>query len=223
MKVVEIFRSIDGEGKRTGLPTTFIRLFGCNLHCSYCDTRYGCEGNNYDVMSIREIVEECRLLEVKNVTITGGEPLIHPGIKKLIEALLCAGYYVNVETNGSINVDDFRSQLHPGGNDGVANLFFTVDYKCPSSGMESKMDLESFRNLRRTDVLKFVVGSKEDMDAALSVLDQIGTSAEVYFSPVFGKIEPAEIVEYITEHKLFNCKVQVQLHKIIWSPTTRGV
>lgn len=223
MKVVEIFRSIDGEGKRVGLPTTFIRLYGCNLKCSYCDTRYGCEGDNYRVMSIQEIMDEVRYWEVKNITITGGEPLIHPGVQSLVEVLLAEGYWVNIETNGSVDVDKFRYEVNVGKDSGISKLFFTVDYKCPCSGMEDKMNLAMYHKLRETDVIKFVVGSEEDLDRAMTVLEQVQTKAEVYFSPMFGSIEPAQIVDYILRHKLYNCKVQVQLHKIIWSPEKRGV
>lgn len=223
MKVVEIFRSIDGEGKRVGLPTTFIRLFGCNLKCTYCDTRYGCEGNGYTVMSIQQIMDGVKCLEVKSVTLTGGEPLIHPGIKNLVEALLAEGYWVNIETNGTIDVDQFRYEVVGNKSDGISKLFFTVDYKCPCSGMEDKMKLNMYHKLHSTDVVKFVVGSYEDMDRALSVLEEVQTKAEVYFSPMFGSIQPSEIVDYILNHKLYNCKVQVQLHKIIWNPETRGV
>lgn len=223
MKVVEIFRSIDGEGKRTGLPTTFIRLFGCNLKCSYCDTRYGCEGNGYTTMSISEIIEQCEQFGVKSITVTGGEPLIHPGIKNLVEALLAKAYWVNIETNGTIDVDNFRHEVTGNKDNGVAKLFFTVDYKCPSSGMEEKMNMKMYHKLRETDVVKFVVGSQTDMDKALSVLEEVQTKAEVYFSPIFGSIEPVEIVDYILKHQLYNCKVQLQLHKIIWKPEVRGV
>lgn len=219
MFVSEIFASIDGEGKRTGLPTVFIRLYGCNLNCSYCDTRYGCEGEDYTTMSIGEIVDGCKATGINSITITGGEPLIHPGIEGLITELLREGFWVNVETNGTVDVDKFRSKL----NGNIHDLFFTMDYKCPSSGMETKMNWEYHQKLRNVDVLKFVVGNTEDLDTAIMVLDAIQTKAEVYFSPVFGKIEPAEIVRYILEHKLFNCKVQVQLHKIIWEPNERGV
>lgn len=223
MKVVEIFRSIDGEGKRVGLPTTFIRLYGCNLKCNYCDTRYGCEGNNYKVRSVQEIVDEVKQWEVESVTITGGEPLIHPGIKSLVEALLAEGYWVNIETNGTVDVCEFRSSIYGNKESGVSKLFFTVDYKCPCSGMEDKMNLKMYHKLRSTDVVKFVVASMEDLDRALSVLEEVQTPAEVYFSPMFGSIEPSVIVEYILRHKLYKCKVQVQLHKIIWNPETRGV
>lgn len=223
MKVVEIFTSIDGEGKRAGLPTTFIRLHGCNLNCSFCDTRYGCEGDDYCVMSVKEIVEWCDSMGVKSVTLTGGEPLIHPGAKMLVEQLLELGYWVNVETNGTVDVNKFRDSLITGRKYGTSRLFFTVDYKCPGSGMHTHMQQDMYSRLLPTDVVKFVVSDQADMDFALSVMETIQTDAEIYFSPVFGAIEPKEIVDYIMEHKLYDCRVQLQLHKLIWDPNKRGV
>lgn len=214
MKVVEIFKSIDGEGKRAGLPTTFIRLFGCNLNCSYCDTRYGCEGEGYSILSIEEVIEIVDRVGIKSVTITGGEPLVHPGINKLIEILLNRGYWVNIETNGSQYIGKFP--VNP-------LLFFTMDYKCPSSGMENNMELRNMELLRKNDVLKFVVGSSQDLDKALQVIEQYEPKAQIYFSPVFGEIEPKEIVKFLLSHKMYDCKVQVQLHKIIWDPNKKGV
>lgn len=223
MKVVEIFTSIDGEGKRAGLPTTFVRLYGCNLHCSFCDTRYGCEEDNYTIMSADEIVERCDEAGVHSITLTGGEPLIHPGIDSLIGKLLCKGYWVNVETNGTVDVEMFRSSITAGREYGLSRLFFTVDYKCPGSGMHDKMNVGMYRYLRSEDVVKFVVGSKDDLDFMVNILDQIQTNAQVFVSPVFGKIDPKDIVEYIVEHHLYDCRVQLQMHKLIWDPNKRGV
>ena len=220
MQVVEIFKSIDGEGKRTGLPTTFIRLYGCNLHCSYCDTRYGCEGGGYTEMGVDEIVSQCQRLNTTSITLTGGEPLIHPGVGTLVRELLTKGFWVNVETNGTVDVRRFRECMPLAYS---SQLFFTVDYKCPSSGMNRQMLTDMYKDLAQCDVIKFVVGSKEDLDAAKRILEYSQPQAEVYFSPVFGEIEPVEIVNYILEHELHNCKVQLQLHKIIWKPEVRGV
>ena len=105
MKVVEIFKSIDGEGIRAGYPATFIRLFGCNLRCSYCDTPYGYEGNDYKEMTVDEIVQECMCLNCPRITLTGGEPLIHKDVNILIKNLLVNGFEVNIETNGSVDVE----------------------------------------------------------------------------------------------------------------------
>lgn len=223
MKVVEIFTSIDGEGKRAGLPTTFVRLYGCNLHCSFCDTRYGCEGNDYRTMSVDEIVDWCDSANVHSVTLTGGEPLIQPGIASLVGKLLLKGYWVNVETNGTVDVDAFRHSITVGREYGLSRLFFTVDYKCPGSGMHEKMNIGMYRFLGSEDVVKFVVGSKDDLDFMLNVLDEIHPAAQVFVSPVFGKIDPKDIVEYIVAHHLYDCRVQLQMHKIIWDPDKRGV
>lgn len=212
MKVVEIFTSIEGEGRRAGLLSTFIRLFGCNLNCSYCDSRYACEGIDYDNMSIEEILSEVEKRKYKAITVTGGEPLIHAGIDELLKELVKANYWVNVETNGSIEPSFF----HP-------RLFYTMDFKTFASGMSDRMNPEAFKLLTCTDVLKFVVGSEEDLDQALEIVEKYKCKASVYVSPVFGAIEPRRIVEYMQNHKLWGWKIQLQLHKYIWNPEERGV
>ena len=219
MKVVEIFTSIDGEGKRTGLPTTFVRLFGCNLNCSFCDTRYGCEGNDYTEMEVFEIVEAVRAQGVKSVTITGGEPLIHDGINDLLHALGEAGFDINVETNGTCEPEVFAD-----------NIFYTMDYKCGASGMSEKMNKKAFAKLGNMDVVKFVVGSIEDLEQVKKVIAELSRwyyplteTPQFYISPVFGMIEPKDIVGYVIKNEMYDCRVQVQLHKIIWKPDERGV
>lgn len=215
--VVEIFKSIEGEGKRAGVPATFIRLYGCNLRCSYCDTMYGVEGNQYNRMSLDEILNVCYTFDLRHVTVTGGEPLIQPNIKELILELARNGFEVNIETNGAVDISPYSL---------ASNVFITMDYKCPSSGMEDKMLLVNFSYLRKKDVLKFVVGSMEDLERARQLINEyyLTFSCNVYFSPVFGNIEPKTIVEYVLDHpELSNAYVQVQLHKIIWDPEQRGV
>ena len=221
LKVVEIFKSIDGEGIRSGYPVTFIRLHGCNLSCSYCDSRYACEDDSYaelTVAQIMKVVENCGL---KNITLTGGEPLIHENVDELIEALTSNGYSVNVETNGSVNIEKFRNIERDG-----KKLFFTLDYKCNSSNMEDKMDTSNFRLLTDKDVLKFVVGSKEDLDKMRFIINNNWNKLKdvnVFVSPVFGKIDPQDIVMYIIEKNIPNVRMQLQLHKFIWDPNKRGV
>ena len=219
MKVVEIFNSIDGEGKRAGLPTTFIRLFGCNLSCSYCDSQYACVESksvvdSYKIMSVEEIISQVKYLGCGNITITGGEPLIHPGINQLIEALLDEGCWVNVETNGT-TVPEIRTD------DG--QLFYTMDYKTNTSGMTDKMSVSALGSLDYNDVLKFVVGSLDDLNQSLEVVERLAPKAQIYVSPVWGKIEPCQIVTHIKKHKLWGWKVQLQLHKILYDPDKRGV
>lgn len=220
MKVVEIFSSIDGEGCRVGLPTTFIRLFGCNLNCTFCDTTYGWQKEHESEctdMSVDDIVNKVQELGINSITVTGGEPLIHNGIDKLLRALADNGCWVNVETNGT-TVPTYR---HP-------NVFYTVDYKTNASGMTSRMNPTAFDVLTQNDVIKFVVGSIEDCVQAKQFLDRYYNKhtedlPQIYFSPVFNKIEPADIVQFLLDNEMYNCHAQVQLHKIIWNPDKRGV
>ena len=211
MKVVEIFKSIDGEGIRVGYPVTFIRLAGCNLRCNYCDTKYSYENEKFTEMTPQEIYNRVYKLGGRRITLTGGEPLIHKDVKVLVDLLIDKGYEVNIETNGSVDITLFLDK----------HTIITMDYKCAGSGMEDKMLLDNISKLRKLDVLKFVVSDDNDLDTVQRIYQN--TKATVYISPVFGRIEPKQIVEYMLEHNMENCRVQVQLHKIIWNPEERGV
>ena len=211
MKVVEIFKSIDGEGIRVGYPVTFIRLAGCNLRCNYCDTKYSYEDEKFTEMTPQEIYIQVYKLGGKRITLTGGEPLIHKDVKVLVDLLIQKGYEVNIETNGSVDITLFLDK----------HTIITMDYKCASSDMEDKMLLDNISKLRKQDVLKFVVSDDNDLDTVQRIYQN--TKATVYISPVFGRIEPKQIVEYMLENNMENCRVQVQLHKIIWNPEERGV
>ena len=211
MKVVEIFKSIDGEGIRVGYPVTFIRLAGCNLRCNYCDTKYSYENEKFTEMTPQEIYKRVYKLGGRRITLTGGEPLIHKDVKVLVDLLIDKGYEVNIETNGSVDITLFLDK----------HTIITMDYKCAGSGMEDKMLLDNISKLRKLDVLKFVVSDDNDLDTVQRIYQN--TKATVYISPVFGRIEPKQIVEYMLEHNMENCRVQVQLHKIIWNPEERGV
>lgn len=210
MKVNEIFYSIEGEGIRAGLPCVFIRLYGCNLNCSYCDTRYSCENEEYAEMTPYEIIEQVKTYNCPNITVTGGEPLIHDGIDILLRALVTQGYRVNVETNGSI-IPRYKDVMH------------TVDYKTFSSGMTDYMDADAFKILTENDVIKFVVGSVDDLEQAKAFIEDIKPKAHIFVSPIFGKIEASEIAEYLKDNSLNNWRLQLQMHKYIWPPMKRGV
>lgn len=219
MKVNEIFYSIEGEGIRAGYPCIFIRLYGCNLNCSYCDTRYSCEGNDYEELSINLILKELRQYKCKRVTITGGEPLIHKDVLDLIAELTRANYQVNIETNGSVELsalDEYPSIKRE-------KVIVTMDYKLPSSGMENCMQTINFPMLRPWDVLKFVVGNENDLKRMKQLLDKYKITSHVFVSPVFGQIEPSDIVYYVISNELTRVRVQLQLHKFIWDPQKRGV
>ena len=216
-KVNEIFSSIDGEGIRTGLSAVFIRLYGCNLNCSYCDTRYSCENREYTLMTLMDILEKVLSYNIPRVTLTGGEPLIQPGVKDLINSLLANDIEVNIETNGAVDLNDFWEYKYN------SKVIFTMDYKCASSGMEDRMKLGNLHLLQPKDVIKFVVSNYNELEKMEYILKESECKARPYVSPVFGAIEPRELVEYVLDNELNNVTVQVQLHKIIWNPNMRGV
>lgn len=219
MKVNEIFYSIEGEGIRAGYPCVFIRLNGCNLNCSYCDTRYACEGQDCEDLQIREILSNVREYGCKRVTITGGEPTIHTDLYDLVYELYREGYLVNIETNGTKSASEIR-------NDIPSEVLITMDHKCPSSGMGVRMHIENYVGLTEHDVLKFVVGSREDLidaDRVITALRLHDVNPIYYFSPIFGKIEPKDIVEFMKEHHYNDVRIQLQMHKFIWPPEMRGV
>lgn len=222
MKVLEIFHSIEGEGTRAGELATFVRFAGCNLSCGYCDTKYSIKPKDESVkeMTIAEIVDA---VQPGNVTLTGGEPMLQKGIEELAMTLAASGHQVNIETNGTIKPFALPVWLSK-------KVFFTADYKCGASGHEDRMRPGVFQALRFNDVIKCVVGSEADMESALTNLQKwvpyLGgaSSPFVYFSPVFGKIEPKEIVEFMKRNKLNGkFRVQLQLHKFIWDPNERMV
>ena len=165
-----------------------------------------------------EILSWIRETGVKNVTLTGGEPLLRKGMEELIEAILeDSSHRVEIETNGSVDLKPYHIlKKCPS---------FTMDYKTPDSGMEKEMLLSNLELLGSEDTLKFVVSSRRDMEKALEILEKyrlVGKTA-VYFSPVFGRIQPVEIVDFLMEKKLNDVKLQIQLHKVIWDPQKRGV
>lgn len=226
MNVCELFLSIDGEGKRTGLPAVFVRKSLCNMrpYCSYCDTSYSFKEDPNGDVSVSDLMS--RVEEVANgcraVTFTGGEPLYCKSEKDkvetedLINSLTYNGYEVNVETNGSIDLEPWKDSVRRNG-------FFTMDWKSVSSGASKSMLPSNLEVLNNQDVLKFVVGTKEDLDQMKSVLNMYRPTAQAYVSPVFGKIEGKDIVQYLLDNRLYDVKVQVQLHKYFWNPSERGV
>ena len=216
MKINEIFSSIDGEGLRAGELATFIRVSGCNLRCNYCDTRYALDDDSGKDMNIKEILEEVDKYNVKNITITGGEPLIHKDIEILIESLIKKGYRINIETNGSVGIDKYLNKC-----------LITMDYKCTSSLMKKKMLLENIEKLTENDVLKFVI-RESDFENVEKVLETYKIKSYIYISPVFNEVELPKIVEFMKKcnNKGINMskvRLQLQLHKIIWSPDMIGV
>ena len=222
-KVVEIFHSIEGEGKRAGQTATFIRFAGCNLNCTYCDTTYAMD-DSYEILAIEEIFERIKERDFSRVTITGGEPLLVPGVELLIFKLLTRGIEVNIETNGSIDTKFVWDYLQSKSYDPVKRLFFTMDYKLPASGQTEKMLPENFQKLRPWDVLKFVVGSAADVEHMIDFIRKLSSKPLIYVGAVHGGYCLQELVSRILEKpELKDATLQLQLHKIIWDPNERGV
>ena len=220
MRVAEKFISINGEGTRAGELAVFVRFTGCNLRCSYCDTMWANEpGCPYEEMSPAQICEYVRSTGIKNVTLTGGEPLLQKDMDKLISLLISkCGVRVEIETNGAVDLRPF-AELPEG------RPLFTMDYKLPSSGYENRMIAENFSVLEKEDTVKFVSGSRADLERAGEIIAKYGLldRCHVYFSPVFGRIEPAEIVDFMLNKRMNKARIQIQMHKVIWDPNERGV
>lgn len=218
-KVVEKFISINGEGKKAGQLAVFIRFAGCNLSCSYCDTMWANEEHvDYEHMNKEEIYQYIKNTNINNVTITGGEPLLQNNIRDLLEYLSRDKHlYVEVETNGSISLDKFSTLDSPPS--------FTMDYKLPGSCMEDKMLINNFKYLTKKDTLKFVVGTSKDIERVKVLMEQyeLIKKTNIYLSPVYGEIDYEDIVEFMKKNELNNVTLQLQLHKIIWSPEKRSV
>ncbi len=212
--VNEIFHSIQGESSHAGLPCTFIRLTGCNLRCSWCDTRYAYdEGERVEVSRIIDKIAafECNLVEV-----TGGEPLIQEETPHFLRTLLDQGYTVLLETNGSIDIGLADPRCHR-----------IVDIKCPSSRMADQNYLANFERLTERDELKFVISNSEDYDFAKQILatalPQVAAlRTTINFSPLFAALAPRTLAEWVLRDRL-PVRLNMQLHKIIWDPRTRGV
>ncbi len=213
LKVNEIFYSIQGESSFAGRPCVFVRLTGCNLRCSYCDTRFAYdEGEELEIADIinRVASYQCPLVEV-----TGGEPLIQEETPVLVHRLLQEGYQVLMETNGS---QDIRRV-----NDSCVKI---IDIKCPASGQHRHNDLRNLDWLTNHDEVKFVISHREDYEYARKILDLMDTKLlrknRVHFSPVFGGLEPNTLAEWLLEDHL-DVRLHLQLHKFIWTPDRRGV
>ena len=219
MKVVEKFVSINGEGSKAGQLAVFVRFAGCNLDCVYCDTKWANEENvSYSEMSKEEIYEYIKNTGIKNITVTGGEPLLQDGIYEFLEYLsLDKELYVEIETNGSVDISLFKK---------IDNTpSFTMDYKLDYSNMENKMFLDNLKKLDKRDVIKFVSGSQKDLEILKNIVEKYNLieRTKVYVSPVFGAIEPSVIVDWMIENNLNGMNLQIQMHKIIWDPEKKGV
>jgi 7-carboxy-7-deazaguanine synthase len=212
VRINEIFHSLQGESTWAGLPCVFVRLTGCNLRCSWCDTAYAFyEGHQMDVADVVGKVDAfgCTLVEI-----TGGEPLLQPGVHPLIATLLERGYQVMIETSGERDISALDSR--------VVRI---VDLKCPGSGESERNRWSNLDHLTQRDELKFVVSDRRDYEWARAAIRTHRLSQRVnavLLSPVFGKLEASDLAAWILEDRL-PVRMQLQMHKHIWSPTARGV
>ena len=212
LTVNEIFYSIQGESSYAGLPCIFVRLTGCNLRCTYCDTRYAyAEGT---VMQQEDIIKAVAAYPCTLVEITGGEPLLQKEAPLLIQRLLDKEYCVLLETNGTIDC----SGIDP-------RCIKIMDIKCPSSGAAEHTRLENLSYLTKHDEIKFVIATRDDYEFAKGILPRvcnICASKNIHFSPVSGMIDPAVLAEWILRDGL-PVRLHLQLHKLIWPHRQRGV
>ncbi len=212
LKINEIFYSIQGESTYVGVPCLFIRLMGCDLRCTYCDTEYAFfEGASKTVGDILSIAKQHG---VPLIEVTGGEPLLQRNVHPLMTLLCDEGYEVLIETSGAHDISKIDSRVK-----------VIMDLKCPSSGESSRNRIENISHLQKKDQLKFVMGTREDYEWLKGMIETHQLAQRVgaiLVSPVFGKIDLQMMAKWILEDHL-PVRFQVQLHKIIWEPMTRGV
>ncbi len=208
--VTETFTSLQGEGNWAGYPCFFIRLTGCNLRCTYCDTKYSYEGGQ--ARSVWALLKEWQDSGVPLVQVTGGEPLLQDGVYALLEALVDKGATVLLETNGSISLKGVPPQVS-----------VALDRKTPGSGMESSWTEENLRFLGMNDLVKFVITDRADYQWALAEVERTGMHlyTQVLFSPAWGVLDPVELASWMVADKP-QARMQLQLHKMIWGDK-RGV
>lgn len=211
LRVTEIFHSIQGESTYAGRPCVFVRLTGCPLRCTWCDTEYAFHGGTD--MTIEDVLTQIRRFDCPLVEVTGGEPLHQPAALPLIERLCAEGLEVLVETSGAIDVTPVDRRAH-----------LILDIKCPGSGMTDRMMWSNLSHLSAQDEAKFVIKDRADYEWACQVVrhETLPERCRVLFSPVFGELDPRQLAEWILADRL-PVRFQLQLHKIIWSPDMRGV
>jgi 7-carboxy-7-deazaguanine synthase len=212
LTVHEIYLSVQGESTHVGRPCVFVRLTACDLRCRWCDTPYAFTGGRK--MPIDEVVDAVRAHGTNLVEITGGEPLLQKEAPDLMQRLIDAGFEVMLETGGHRPIDDVP-----------AAVVKIVDVKCPASGEAGKMYWPNLDRLAPHDEVKFVIQDRADFDYACDVVNRHALAdrvAAVLFSPVFGGLEPRDLARWILEDKV-PARLQLQTHKYIWAPETRGV
>jgi 7-carboxy-7-deazaguanine synthase len=212
LTVSEIYLSVQGESTHVGRPCIFVRLTACNLRCTWCDTPYAFTGGSK--VTVDQVVADVEDLGCRLVEVTGGEPLLQPDVIPLMETLVAGGYEVLLETGGHMPLDEVPDEV-------VA----IVDVKCPASGEAATMHWENLAQMSARDEVKFVIQDRADFDYACDVVARHGLAGRVgavLFSPVFGVLPPAELATWMLAAHV-PARLQLQTHKYIWDPATRGV
>lgn len=204
LRITEIFYSLQGEARSVGWPTVFVRLTGCPLRCSYCDTTYAFQGGEW--LELDEILKQVAAHDCRHVCVTGGEPLAQKACTELLTALCDAGYEVSLETSGALDISAVDSRVSR-----------VMDLKTPSSGEVEKNLYTNIKHLQQQDQVKFVIADRVDYDwSCAQVLEHDLTSrCEVLFSPVQGELEPRQLADWILADHLL-VRMQVQMHKLLW-------
>lgn len=211
MRITEIFHSIQGESSFAGQPCVFVRLTGCPLRCTWCDTSYSFYGG--EERSLEDVLATVASFDCSLVEVTGGEPLAQPDARPLLTRLCDAGYTVLLETSGALDTAGVDPRVR-----------IILDVKCPGSGMTDRMCWAAVDRLRAQDEVKFVIQDRADYEWAKAVVRERGLAARcpVHFSPVHGAADYRQLAEWILADRV-PVRFQVQLHKLIWSPDMRGV
>jgi len=212
LNIIEIFSSVQGETSFSGLPTVFVRLASCNLRCSWCDTSYSF-GRGVP-HPIDEILNTVRTLGCRNVCVTGGEPLLQKNVHPLMTLLCNEKLIVSLETGGSLPINEVDPRV-----------FVILDIKCPDSHMSDRNYWPNLDIIRPQDEVKFVVNGYQDYLYAKNICEKyelFGRNIPVLLSPVFGVLDPKELIDWMLKDRL-PVRLNMQIHKFIWSPTTQGV
>ena len=203
LRINEIFYSIQGESSRIGRPTVFVRLTGCPMRCTYCDTAYAFHAGQQQ--EIDEIIQEIQKFDTNYVTVTGGEPLAQKNCIELMNQLCALGYQVSLETGGGLDIKDVNSKVK-----------IILDVKTPKSNEDKNNFWPNLANIKTTDEIKFVIQDYDDFSWSIDIIKQYQLNQrQILFSPVYKVLASEQLAEWILKHQL-NVRLQLQLHKILW-------
>jgi 7-carboxy-7-deazaguanine synthase len=226
LPMVEIFETVEGEGNMAGFPTIFVRVFHCNLRCTWCDTDYSYAPAKQEFeATISEIIDRIQSFSSRRICFTGGEPLIHREKSAALLTAMCELDQiedVHIETNGAIDLAPFE-KLRAENEHVGKKARFIMDFKLPDSGEMDRMIYTNFALLQQQDEIKFVIGSDEDFAIATSVVRDYHKDGQVLYSPVWETMPPDKLVQKILAEPLPDVKLSLQMHKVIWDPNKRGV